>query len=101
MDLILKPSRRRYKLVEDYKYKDIVIPKGYTTDGISYKFRLIGIFINRFDPKYIEAVIVHDYLTDMNQWDKANTYFKDMLPNTITGLVMYKAVELYKKVKGY
>jgi hypothetical protein len=97
--LLLYPRGNKYALRQDYKYKDIIIPKGYTTDGISYKFRLIGIFINRFDPKYIEAVVVHDYLTDMNQWVKANRYFEELLPNTITAKIMVKAVKIYKKIK--
>jgi hypothetical protein len=100
-DLLLKPNGSKYELAKEYTYRDITIPIGYKTDGISYKFRLIGIFINRFDPRYIEAVLVHDYLTDKNEWDKANRYFEELLPNTVTSELMIDAVKLYSKIKGY
>ena len=99
--ILLQPSGSKYELAKDYTHRDITVPIGYKTDGISYKFRLIGIIINRFDPRYIEAVVVHDYLTDMNDWDKANRYFEELLPNTFTAQLMIDAVKLYKEIKGY
>lgn len=101
MSLTLKPSGNKYELLKDYKHKDIVVPKGYKTDGVSYKFRLIGIFINRFDPRYIEAVVVHDYLTDLDDWEKANKYFEELIPNTFIGHLMVDAVKLYKRLKRH
>ncbi len=100
MSLQLSPSTNGYRLSEDYNYKDVTVPQGYITDGISYKFRLIGIFINRFDYRYIEAVVVHDYLTDLDEWDKANRYFRELLPNTLVAQMMVDAVDLYKWIKG-
>lgn len=100
-ELILLPSGSRYKLKEDFIYGDIKVPAGFETDGISYKFRLIGIFISKFDPMYIEAVVVHDYLTDLGRWEEANTYFEEMLPQTTTAQVMIDAVGFYKLLKGY
>ena len=99
MRLLLKPKGNKYQLANDYVYKDICVPNGYLTDGISYKFRLLGIFINRFDPRYIEAVVVHDYLTDLGFWDKANEYFEELLPRTKTAHIMVMAVKLYERLK--
>jgi len=98
---MLKPVHNGYALTENYVYKDIAVPKGYVTDGISYKFRFVGILINKYDHRYIKAAIVHDWLTDLGDWDKANQYFEELLPETLTAKVMVKAVKIYKKVKGY
>lgn len=94
---MLEPSGKHYKLIRPITYKDVTVPIGYETDGISYKFRLFGIFLNKFDPLYIKAVIVHDYLTDKNQWEKANKYFEELLPNTAIAKAMIIGVKLYRK----
>lgn len=98
MSLLLKPKGSKYEVAEDYAFRDVIVPKGYLTDGVSYKFRLLGIFINKFDPLYIEAAVVHDYLTDKGEWKKANSYFEDLLPNTTTAKVMVVAVDWYWKL---
>lgn len=98
--MLLQPKGSKYQVAQEYIYKDVVIPMGFPTDGISYKFRLVGIFINKFDPLYIEAVVVHDYLTDKDEWDKANKYFEELLPNTTTAQIMIDAVNIYKKILG-
>ena len=94
---MLEPSKKRYRLIRPITYKDVTVPIGYETDGISYKFRFFGIFLNKFDPLYIKAVIVHDYLTDLGQWDKANRYFEELLPNTTTAKAMLIGVKIYYK----
>lgn len=96
--MILLPFGDKYKIPYGYNYKDIIVPSGFTTDGISYKFRLLGIFINKFDPRYIEAVVVHDYLTDIDDWEKANRYFEELLPKTNTSKLMIIAVKGYRKL---
>jgi hypothetical protein len=98
--MLLIPKGSKYALAEEYTYKDVTIPIGYLTDGVSYKFRLVGVFINRFDPLYIEAAVVHDYLTDQGDWDKANKYFEELLPKTKTTWCMVAAVNSYRKVIG-
>ena len=97
---MIEPSGNKYKLTKEMTYKDVTVPVGFETDGISYKFRLIGIFINKFDPRYIEAVIVHDYLTDLGDWERANRYFEEMLPDTLTARSMVRGVKMYRKLIG-
>ena len=98
--MLLKPAEYRYELVEDYMYKDTVIPAGYRTDGISYKLRVVALFINRFDPRYIKAAIVHDWLTDQGDWEKANRYFEELLPdNDWRVKLMVAGVTMYAKFK--
>jgi hypothetical protein len=98
---MLKPNGKKYELLYDLSYKKCVVPKGTTTDGITYKLRIAGLFFNKFDPRYIEAVIVHDYLTEQGDWDKANRYFEELLPNDFRSRLMVLGVKLYRKVRGY
>lgn len=99
--MILEPKGNKFALYGTYTYKDVVVPHGFKTDGISYKFRLLGIFLNKFDPRFIEAVVIHDYLTDLNQWEKANRYFEELLPSLWQKPFMVFGVKIYKKIKGY
>lgn len=99
--VILTPDGDKYKLEAPFRYKDVEVPKGYSTDGVSYKLRAVGVFINKFDPLYIEAAIVHDYLTDLGDWEKANRYFEEMLPNDWRGKAMVAGVKMYARYKGY
>jgi hypothetical protein len=80
--LALEPCNRtkKYKLVISFIYKDVVVPKGYKTDGLTYKFRLLGIFLNKYDPRFIKAAVVHDYLCDKEKYSKADQYFRELLP---------------------
>ncbi len=93
----LTPSNRKYKLIQDFVYKDVVVPTGFTTDGVSYKLRILSLFINRFDPRYIEAVVVHDYLTDLDEWGKGNKYFEELLPKSTRSKFMIMGVKLYRR----
>jgi hypothetical protein len=98
---MIRPCGKYYVTTEDMEYRGVIVPKGFRTDGISYKFRLVGVFINKFDPLYIEAVIFHDYLTDLGDWDTANRVFEELLPDTRVAKVMVVAVKLYGKfVRG-
>lgn len=102
---ILKPvGKYQFELVENYRYRDIVIPKGYITDGASVP----RIFWSIFPPnkaEYLSAAIVHDYLTDIAIEKKSITFrsadntFKEMLTdlnvNKIEVKVLYWSVRLY------
>ena len=98
---MIEPIGKFYQTTEDMTFRDVTVPKGFITDGISYKFRLVGVFINRFDPRYIKAVIVHDYLTDRGDWKKANKYFEELLPDTKIARVMIMAVKMYGRLKRH
>ena len=93
---MLEPFKDKYRLTKELVYKDITVPVGYFTDGISYKLRMFALFINRFDPRYIKAAIVHDYLTDLNDWEKANQYFEELLPNDWRKPLMVSGVKIYR-----
>ena len=95
----LEPKGTKYVLAEEYTYKDLVIPVGTPTDGISYKFRVVALFINKYDPRYIEAVMVHDYLCELEQYKKADKYFEELLPNDALSKVMVSSVKTYHKLR--
>ena len=95
----LKPNGRHYELSQNLAYKDVVVPKGFLTDGISYKFRIFALFVNKYDPRYITAVVIHDYLCDIGEYKKADQYFKELLPNDWRGRLMPKLTKRYLKGK--
>ncbi len=97
MDLILRPSNDRYEVVGGYKYRDIFVPDRFKTDGISAKIRLLYLFVNKYDPRVIEAVVVHDYLCEMEEYAKADRYFKELLPNIWQKKYMVGLVKMYHK----
>lgn len=96
---MLEPYNEYYRTTVDLKYKDITIKAGFITDGISYKFKMFGAFISKFDPRYIIPVIVHDYLCDIGEWEKANKYFKELLPDTKNAKIMKLGVSIYCPLK--
>jgi hypothetical protein len=96
--LLLTPDGDRYKVAEDFEYKNVVVPKGHKTDGISYKLRLVALVIDRYSPKYITAAVVHDYLTDEGNWELANKYFEELLPNDKLSKIMISSVKIYHKI---
>ena len=105
---ILKPlGKYQFRLVEDYRYKDILIPKGYITDGASVP----RVFWSIYPPnkaEYLSAAIVHDYLTDLAIEGKmdfleADRIFRDMLVelevSKLDVFLLYTSVRLYHIVK--
>lgn len=93
---MLKPVGNKYETTAPLVYKKATVPQGFQTDGITYKLRLVGLFINKFDPRYITAAIVHDYLTDKGDWELANKYFEELLPNDFRSKCMVLAVKIYR-----
>jgi len=65
-------------LIYNYKDKIIKIPKGYKTNGADIP-RIFWNIIPPFKPKYIPAVIFHDYLCDIEQYKLADDVFENIL----------------------
>lgn len=77
--LSLKPlASNKFELLESYVYKDITVPKGFITDGATVP-RWFWIVVPPFKPRYLPAVIVHDYLIDKGEITKGNKYFRVLL----------------------
>lgn len=88
-----------YVLNEALTYKDVVVPNGYETNGADIP-RIAWVWIPPFKPKYLPAVIVHDYLCSMHDYQKADKYFEEILiaiEDSKETKTMVSAVKLYTK----
>lgn len=104
--IVIKPySKDRFELVEDYFYNDILISKGYKTNGADIPRIFWSIFPPN-SPEYLSAVVVHDYMCDNGKYSKkqADEYFYKALREI--GISWWKAklfytwVIIYHKVKS-
>lgn len=91
-----------YKVNIDIHYRDIIVPVGYRTNGANVP----RIFWSLFPPNRsdcLPAVIVHDYLCDMEEYVKADIYFNDILTELNVHhhcrKIMVLAVKIYHRVK--
>lgn len=96
---MFKPVGNKYETTAPLVYKKTIVPQGFQTDGITYKLRAVGLFLNKFDPRYIIAAVFHDYLVDQGDWELANQYFEELLPGDTRSKIMVASVKVYRKVK--
>lgn len=76
---ILKPTiDNKFILEDDYIFEDVTIKKGYITNGADIP-RLFWSIIPPFKPKYLPAVIVHDFLFENKEYEKGNLLFEKIL----------------------
>lgn len=103
---ILKPySSNTFVLVEDYTYEDIKVTKGFETNGADIP-RILWSIVPPFKPKYLPAVVIHDYLIKVAITNEdiivANYYFEKILleiENSFKTRAMINALRLYWKIK--
>ena len=92
----------RYLLVEPFRVdQTFVVPAGYQTNGANIP-RLFWWLIPPFKPKYLPAIIVHDFLCDKERYKEADDLFEQMLFAIETSWrtrLMVKAVRLYHRVR--
>ena len=98
-------SNNKFVLLEEYRYRAVKIPVGYETNGADIP-RPFWIIVPPFKPKFLPAVLVHDFLIEKatNRIDIciANEYFEEILltiENSFKTRVMDRAVKIYWKVK--
>ena len=76
---VLKPySKDRFELVEDYHYSNVIVSKGYKTNGANVPRILWSIFPPN-SPEYLSAAVVHDYLCDKSSYKLADETLKEMM----------------------
>lgn len=76
---ILKPyDKDRFELVEDYHYNNVVVPKGYKTNGANIPRIFWSIFPPN-SPEYLSAIVVHDYLCDKEEYELADEILREMM----------------------
>ena len=69
----------KFVLVEPYQVKNIKIPSGYKSDGLSLKFRVFRLIISRYSPKFMPFFFIHDYLCDKKKFNLANDIGEEVL----------------------
>ena len=76
------PANTR-EVLEDYRYKDIVVPKGFETNGEDSPVWAWVLGFPPFKPKYEPAYMVHDYMISVAKtWqdiEKANKYWAEIM----------------------
>ena len=98
-DVVLSPlPENKYILVEDYRYRDVVVPVGFITNGADIPRLFWSIYPpNRSD--YLPAVLVHDYLCSIGEYEKADEYFREIL--VALGISFFDVFILYGGVRFY
>jgi len=96
---MIEPKGSIYITTRELKYRDVVVPVGTPTDGLTLKIRFLHLFISKYDPRVIEAVIMHDYLCEKELYAKADKYFEEMLPDIWQKKPMVAMVKIYHKLK--
>lgn len=98
-NVIVSPlPNHKYMVKSDYRYKDVLVPVGFVTNGADVP-RLFWSFYppNRSD--YLPAVLVHDYLCSIEEYEKADKYFKEILEaleiNKFDVFVLWGGVRFY------
>ena len=95
----ITPIRGKVRVVEPFRYRDVVVPAGYVSNGatLSYLYYAVLVlaffnvnflwilalllFVVRtpFYPSSLQASVVHDYLCEKRQYRKADAYFLEIL----------------------
>ncbi len=95
-------KNNKFKILEDIVYKDIVIPRDYETNGADVP-RLFWLYIPPNKSDILPAVIIHDYLCDKEEYEKADAYFEEVLVElgikNLDRFLLVKSVRLYHKLK--
>ena len=51
-------DHKRRRLVEDFRYGDVIVPKWHVWDGAS----TLGLILRRWNSQYVVPTLIHDYL---------------------------------------
>jgi len=78
VDVVVHPIENGWRTVKRITYKDIIIREGYYTNGANIP-RLLWRLIPPNDPSVFPAVVVHDFICDMEEYIKADDYMEEIL----------------------
>ena len=94
---------KKFIVLEDIKYKEVVVSKGYKTNGADVP-RIFWSFYPPNNPDYLPAVIIHDYMCDMGQYEKGDLYFREILReigiSSLSVFILYYGVKIAHKISG-
>jgi len=99
----LQPTNdNRFRLLENYTIKGVTIPKGFITDGLTLKIRLLKLIVDKYAPKFSPFFIFHDYLCDKDRYIEADTLGVEILyeiEHSLRTIAMMLLIRLYHKLK--
>ena len=103
-DFLFQPLKNnKIKVKKEIKYKDIIIPENFVSDGASIPYIAKLFNITRYRMDYLPCAIIHDYLCDKEEYKKADECFhnclKELKVGKISRTLMYYAVRVYHKLK--
>ena len=98
-DFVLQPMRNhRFKVLKEIKYKDIVVPVGYKTNGGNVP-RIFWSFLPPNETTFLPLYCVHDYLCDLQEYKKADDYLlalgKELYTPRFKLYIIYFSVRIY------
>ena len=91
----------RYVLLEHYQVESVRVPKGYETNGADVP-KLFWWLVPPFKPKFLPAIIIHDYLCEKEKYKLADNLFENTLfaiEKSFVTKTMVKFVRIYHKIK--
>jgi len=94
-------AHNTYILLENYEIENVLVPAGYETNGADVP-RIFWWVVPPFKPKYLPAVLLHDYLCDKEQYELADELFEKTLfdiEKSAVAKTMVKSVKIYHKIK--
>ena len=97
-DIRVHPVYDGWHTVDDITYRDIFIKKGFYTNGANIP-KILWSLIPPNDPMSFPAVVIHDYLCDAGQYNKADDYLEDILVSSKVS--KWKRVSIVGGVRFY
>jgi CTP:phosphocholine cytidylyltransferase-like protein len=88
------PERNLIQVSEEVMYKNITVPVGYISDGLTK-------LINKYAPNCIRAALVHDYICSTGCLTRktGDKYFEEILK--LDGVGWFKRKRMYWAVRSY
>ena len=66
-------------LSQPYIIKGVLIPKGFKSDGLTLKARVLRLVVSKYSPKFMPFYFIHDYLCDKEEYKKADDLGQEVL----------------------
>ena len=107
INILVSPTANGYIVKESYTFCKVTVPAGYETNGADIP-RILWSLFPPFKPKYLPAIILHDYLCDIANSNKlayklADEKLKEGMQllgtNKFTQSCFYLSCRLYHKIK--
>ncbi len=68
-----------FELLEDYTIIGVTIPRGFTSDGLTLKVKLLRLIVNKYEPRFQPFYFLHDYLCREEQYETADRLSAEVL----------------------